>query len=244
MVLVTGSTSSLARLVIKELPDSKVKVISSHAFNFRLGQTLPDDALQNADAVVHFGYDKTKRRRDSVTNNVLGTARIIKQAAAANKRFIFISSDSAKFNTLYGRNKRSVEKLISGSCQAASLRIGLVDAKPFTGIFGNILRISDLCSRRIEIESERNFTVTTPKEIAACVLKMLVVTPLTGTWNSGDAAHVSLAEAVKKARPEITRRIKVLSVRQIRILRAILVKTNSMHKIGAAMIIFSSKDSN
>ncbi|MFQ5335203.1 MAG: NAD-dependent epimerase/dehydratase family protein [Flavobacteriales bacterium] len=114
------------RSLVRKLPageDSRVK----YGY-WSLGEAVPEELISGADVLIHCAYAKKAAGRASYYDNVSGSDKLLKQAAAAGvKQFIFLSSFSAADDapSEYGRQKYSIERLFY-QYDGLVIRCGLV----------------------------------------------------------------------------------------------------------------------
>ncbi len=210
--MATGESGALGSLVLPIVAESGIFILPSSECGYRLGQSLSSQHLLEVDAVVHFAYDKAadKSSMHGPNKNIAGTRLLAEQVLNDKKRFIFISSDSADFNTTYGRNKSCIEDFLVDFPNAASLRVGLVDSPDPVGAFGTILKFSDLLRLRIHFPSKVSFSLTNADEIAQAIIALLRMEDIAGIWSAAKfRSELSITQAVDLVRPDLKNSITI-----------------------------------
>jgi nucleoside-diphosphate-sugar epimerase len=109
---------------------------------WELGDPLPDlDFPEETTAILHLAHDWRDRSTDGI--NVRGTRVLLQNARARSvKRFIFVSSQSARSDALnaYGRIKHAIEQSLDGP-DTVSARVGLVYGGARRGMYGLLTRL-------------------------------------------------------------------------------------------------------
>lgn len=129
-VVVTGSTSAIARPLIRELSLAGHSVLETGGSNspiWRLGQVFPSSI--EADALIHLAHDRSLSLEDNYR-----AAKAL--CSSFNGPKIFLSSISAHSRSLsrYGKSKYALEDIFNNS-NGCSIRAGVIYGGRIGGIF-------------------------------------------------------------------------------------------------------------
>jgi nucleoside-diphosphate-sugar epimerase len=165
---------------------------------FFLGNEITRDAFDGVHTLVHCAYDLGARHpRDIYTQNVVGSAKLLRSASAAGvRRLIHISSMSAYAGTsqLYGRSKLETERLVS-DIGGVSLRLGLVWGERLGGMARAVQGLAQLRIVPIIGRNSLQFTVH-EADATAAVLAAIECPEFTGVLGVASPVPVSMENLV------------------------------------------------
>lgn len=126
------------------------------AFGFHSGQDGSTDGFPPLNAVLHVAHDWADSVEGDANVNVAGSVLVLEAARERGLRVVFCSSVSARQGAMnrYGRVKWAVETLLDSPREVAA-RIGLVYGGPAKGLWGTMLRITNLVPVLPMLESSK-----------------------------------------------------------------------------------------
>ncbi|MBM3732178.1 MAG: NAD-dependent epimerase/dehydratase family protein, partial [Acidimicrobiia bacterium] len=147
-IVVTGGNGYIgSRLAfLLRARGARVTVFSRSEGGWALGRSVPVDAFNGIDAIVHLAHQWTGQGPVETDINVVGTRQLLDAARRAGvRRFVFASSVAARPDALnrYGRIKHAIERTLSGPNEITA-RVGMVYGGRSASQWGTLLRLSQL----------------------------------------------------------------------------------------------------
>lgn len=127
-VLILGASSQLFRTVIKNkfLTNTSELILIEPNVNIRYGDVIPEEYLDDIDAIINFAFYYNRDYRKALLTNVEGTLHWIDQLGKRSSAlFLQVSSDSVRFNpqSKYSKIKIRLENEILNLPNVRVLRI-------------------------------------------------------------------------------------------------------------------------
>ncbi len=172
-ILITGGSSSLAKIIGQELSDYKHRIVYSSSKHtkeylfFDLTKNFPVDFLDPIDCVIHIAKNP-KNEFNEIEKNFLQTC------LDKNLNVFYLGSTSSYLEAPneYGKYKKSVENFILKQ-GGISITCGLIYGKSYVGQLSKIQTIFRKCPFGISIKGAKSVYLTPIDSIPATINEIL-----------------------------------------------------------------------